>query len=164
MKLHSVNEWLTLGANLGVLAGIVFLGLEIRQNSEALLAGSRQDLLAAVLVILDNMIDYPQLYNPANTGNLTGDDIPRRDAYFVSILRIREFAWQQYRNGLVDEQTLASYLEPLRFVFDSDEGRAFLLSRQYSGDPEFDEFVIGYLELSDAGNRAAPSDSIRDQE
>jgi len=134
MKLHSVNEWLTLIANVGVLAGIIFLALEIQQNSEALLAGSRQDLLEADLFILDNLMDYPQLYNPANTGNLAGEDIPRRDAYFVSILRIREFAWQQYNNGHVDEQTLSSYLEPLRFVFDSDEGREFLLSRQYFGD------------------------------
>jgi len=71
----------------------------------------------------------------------------RRDVYFVSILRVREFAWQQYNNGVLDEQTLASYLEPLRFVFNSDEGREFLLSRVYSGDPEFDEYVIDYLEL-----------------
>ena len=145
MNLDRVNRWLTLGANLGVLAGIVFLAFEIRQNSEALLAGSRQDLLAADLQLLDNLMDYPQLYNPGNTGNLTGEDLSRRDIYFVSVLRIREYAWQQYRNGLVDRDTLESYLEPLRFVFDSNEGREYLLSRQYSGDPEFDEFVIDYL-------------------
>jgi len=45
MSLDGINKWLALAANLGVLAGIVFLGLEVRQNSEALLAGSRQDLL-----------------------------------------------------------------------------------------------------------------------
>ena len=130
-----------------MIAGIVFLGFEIRQNSEALLAGSRQDLLSADLQLLDNLMDYPQLFDPANTANLTGDDLSRRDIYYVSVLRIREYAWQQYKNDLVDEDTLESYLEPLKWVFDSSEGREYLLSRQYSGDPEFDEFVIDYLEL-----------------
>ena len=31
-----VNRWLTLGANIAVVAGIVFLGLELRQNNELL--------------------------------------------------------------------------------------------------------------------------------
>ena len=149
MNLDSVNGWLTLAANLGVLAGIVFLGLEIRQNSETLLAGSRQDLLEADLGVLNSLMDYPLLYDPANSGNLTGDDALRRNVYFVSILRIREFAWQQYNNGVLDERTLGSYLEPLKFVFDSDEGREFLLSGIYSGDPEFDEYVIDYMGLRD---------------
>ena len=149
MNLDRLNRWLTLGANVGVLAGMVFLGFEIRQNSEALLAGSRQDLLAADLQLLDNLMDYPQLYDPANTKNLTGEDLSRRDVYFVSTLRIREYAWQQYRNGLVDADTLASYLEPLRFIFDSDEGHEFLLSRTYFGDTEFEEFVIDYMGIRD---------------
>jgi hypothetical protein len=36
-----LNRWLTLGANFGVIAGILFLGYEIRQNNESLDAESR---------------------------------------------------------------------------------------------------------------------------
>ena len=147
MNLDSVNRWLTLGANLGVLAGIVFLGLEIQQNSVALMAGSRQGLLEADLGVLDNLMDYPQLYDPANSGNLTGDEAIRREVLYVSMLRIREFAWNQYNNGLLDEQTFRAYLEPLRFVFNSDVGREFLLGGTFSGDPDFDEYVIDYMGL-----------------
>ena len=32
MKLENLNKWLTLIANFGVIAGIVFLGLEVQQN------------------------------------------------------------------------------------------------------------------------------------
>lgn len=35
MNLDSVNKWLTLTANVGVLAGIVFLAVEINQNTRA---------------------------------------------------------------------------------------------------------------------------------
>ena len=33
MDIEKLNRWLTLGANVGVLAGIIFLALEIQQNS-----------------------------------------------------------------------------------------------------------------------------------
>jgi hypothetical protein len=36
MKLAALNDWLTLIANIGVLAGLIFVGLEIRQNTLAL--------------------------------------------------------------------------------------------------------------------------------
>lgn len=36
MKLSELNEWLTLTANFGVLLGIVFLGIEIQQNTRAI--------------------------------------------------------------------------------------------------------------------------------
>ena len=145
--MDSVNKWLTLGANIGVLAGIIFLGLEIQQNSEALQAGSRQDLLEADIGVLDNLMDYPQLYNPSNYENLTVDDAIRREVYFVTMLRIREFAWMQYNNGVLDEQAFTTYLEPLRFVFNSDLAHEFLLGGTFAGDPKFEEYVIEYLGL-----------------
>lgn len=36
MNPEKLNTWLTLFANLGVVAGIIFLGIEIRQNNELL--------------------------------------------------------------------------------------------------------------------------------
>ena len=36
MKLSEINEWLVLIANIGVLLGIVFLSLEIRQNTKVI--------------------------------------------------------------------------------------------------------------------------------
>ena len=50
-------------------------------------------------------------------------------------------------NGVLDEQTLGSYLEPFKLVFNSDVGREFLLSGVYSGDPDFDQYVIDYMGL-----------------
>jgi hypothetical protein len=32
---ENLNKWLSLGANLGVVAGLVFLGIEINQNTRA---------------------------------------------------------------------------------------------------------------------------------
>jgi hypothetical protein len=39
--MDSVNKWLTLAANVGVIAGIIFLGIEVKQNNEEIAAQSR---------------------------------------------------------------------------------------------------------------------------
>ncbi len=41
MNIDARNRWLTLVANVGVIAGIVFLGIELRQNNELLEAEAR---------------------------------------------------------------------------------------------------------------------------
>lgn len=41
MKLEQLNEWLTLAANVGVIAGIVFLAIEIQQNTESIEQNTR---------------------------------------------------------------------------------------------------------------------------
>ena len=44
MKLSSLNEWLTLLANVGVLAGILFLAFEIQQNTSAIQSSTAQSV------------------------------------------------------------------------------------------------------------------------
>lgn len=149
MDLEKLNHWLMLAANIGVIAGIVFLGLEIRQNSEALMAGSRQDLLEADLNLLNNSILYPKLGDIENHDNLTGEDALRRNTNYIMVMRIREYAWQQYNNGVLDKKSLDSYLAPLGYVFNSNAGREFILGDTYRGDPAFKEYVIDYLGLRD---------------
>ena len=101
-----LNQWLMLAANLGVLAGIFFLAFEIRQNSDALISASRQGLLESDLAILDNFYEHPEVYgttfHPEARGN---PEQLRLEIYFIGVMRTREFAWQQYRRGLLDEET-----------------------------------------------------------
>ena len=51
MKLIKINHWLTLAANLGVIAGLVFLAIEIRQNTNIAKAEAyRQNIQDIVLL------------------------------------------------------------------------------------------------------------------
>jgi hypothetical protein len=102
---------------ISIVASLLFVGYQIQQNSEALLAGSRQNLLEADLQVLDNMMDYPQLYDVPNQDDFIGEDWLRLRIHYVSMMRIREYAWQQFNNGVLDERTFNAYLEPLKFVF-----------------------------------------------
>lgn len=132
---------------ISIVASLLFVGYQIQQNSEALLAGSRQNLLEADLQVLDNMMDYPQLYDVPNQDDFTGEDWLRLRIHHVSMMQIREYAWQQFNNGVLDERTFNAYLEPLKFVFNSENGREFLLNGDFSGDLEFEQYVVEYLGL-----------------
>ena len=132
---------------ISIVASLLFVGYQIQQNSEALLAGSRQNLLEADLQVLDNMMDYPQLYDVPNQDDFTEEDRLRLRIHYVSMMRIREYAWQQFNNGVPDERTFNAYLEPLKFVFNSENGREFLLNGDFSGDLEFEQYVVEYLGL-----------------
>ena len=95
---------------ISIVASLLFVGYQIQQNSEALLAGSRQNLLEADLQVLDNMMDYPQLYDVPNQDDFTGEDWLRLRIHYVSMMRIRKYAWQQFNNGVLDERTFNAYL------------------------------------------------------
>ena len=133
---------------IAIVASLLFVGYQVQQNSEALLAGSRQNLLEADLQVLDNMMDYPRLYDVPNQNDFSGEEMLRLRVHFVTMMRIREYAWMQFNNGILDEQTFQAYLEPLNFIFDSNVGREFVLSKQFSGNEEFEDYVIEYLGLN----------------
>ena len=59
MKSETINQWLTLLANVGVIAGIVFLAVELRQNSDITRAQTRAQLAEGVTELyLVNMNDH----------------------------------------------------------------------------------------------------------
>ena len=145
-----LKDWAYIAEIIGgiaIIASLLFVGYQIQQNSEALLAGSRQNLLEADLQVLDNMMDYPMLYDVPAQDDFTGDDFLRLRIHYVSMMRIREYAWQQYNNGVLDEQTFNAYLEPLKFVFNSENGHEFLLNGEFRGDVDFERYVVEYLGL-----------------
>ena len=117
-----------------------------------MLAGSRQNLLEADLQVLDNMMDYPRLYDVPNQNDFSGEEMLRLRVHFVTMMRIREYAWMQFNNGILDEETFQAYLEPLKFVFNSNAGHEFLLSGSFSGNEEFENYVIDYLGLRITGS------------
>ena len=64
----------------------------------------------------------------------------------AGLLRIREYAWFQYKSGALDETTLRSYLAPLArwLKWDGAEPTWKLFSQEI--DPEFVAYVDQMLE------------------
>ena len=71
----------------------------------------------------------------------------------AGLLRVREFAWFQYKNGILDEAALRSYLAPLSRWF--QRGDTMTVWREFS--TEFDPEFVAYVEqmLRDSTAKAA---------
>ena len=105
MESNRLNQWLTLGANIGVLVGIILLLVELNQTQEIARAEIRNEIYQGLTDSLDLM--------DRDTADIiarlkAGDVISQADAILVdrwaeSIFRYWENADYQYLMGLYDE-------------------------------------------------------------
>ena len=118
MNLDSLNKWLMLVANLGVVAGIILLAVELRQNNE---------LLDTQVDFLDAQARYTRFQTRQSSQRLVienpfigelrvrysnGEQLqPHEMNYLMSNLEFQminwEYLWSEYNAGLLDLSELA---------------------------------------------------------
>ncbi|MEQ8314748.1 MAG: hypothetical protein RL839_04745 [Gammaproteobacteria bacterium] len=111
MKLEKLNSWLSLLANLGVLAGIVFLAVELDQSNRQAQSNAYQ---ARINEIDQAGREYavseilPPIYvKIEETGleSLTPEELERVNAWEASRAARMNGQLVQYRNGFLDEES-----------------------------------------------------------
>lgn len=106
MNIEKTGMWLTLAANLGVVAGIVLLALEIKQNNELLVAQARmfgeENRMRDELLIMQN----PELRTVIIKKNRSAETTPEEDLLFrvfqSTVLNGWQATWLEYRAGLIE--------------------------------------------------------------
>ena len=74
MDADQLSRWLTLGANIGVIAGIVFLGLELRQNADLMRAQWRAEMSRDTVNLLSLNVNDPSYIDVLGRG-LRGEEL-----------------------------------------------------------------------------------------
>ncbi len=109
MNMEHINQRLTLLANLAVFAGIVFLGLEIRQNSDLMkiqIQQSRADAATASLGEEYNSPYIPGIRVKIDIGEaLTPDEEYRYRGWFRAVNRVQDNVLYQYNSGMLTENS-----------------------------------------------------------
>ena len=121
MEADRLNRWLTLIANVAVVAGIVFLAFELRQNNELLEAQARATFSANRLTHIDRLLapENSALVVKSRSGEaLTDDERFRYDRLKQAIFVSWQSAYREYQEGLGDDLPI----EGMRRSFDSYEG------------------------------------------
>jgi len=99
-----VGHWLTLAANLGVIVGIAFLVLEIRQNSDIATAQVRLDYAAGWRSIDGQRQDeaFAQVYSRSilDPDQLSFSEVVQLDGYYVGVIDQMQSAYTASRAGL----------------------------------------------------------------
>ena len=102
-----LNRWLTLGANLGVLIGIILLLVELDQNRDMMRAQTRHQLamgLVELQIATGTNQQLVGLLDRADSGDELTNAEQRQVGYrFNALIRYWENVHYQYRQDLYDE-------------------------------------------------------------
>ena len=111
MKKIDLGQIITILANVGVIAGIVFLGFELRQNNTLLKSQARLNLDANRLTLQLSVIE--------NTGGIaelivrarSGEELSRTDQYRLTVrrgvtLNNFESGYRELSSGALDEEDI----------------------------------------------------------
>ena len=109
MKISAINESVSLIANIGVIASIVFLGLEMQQNTAMMQSQTRNSIVENQLSFYERAIDNIDFARVATEFRANGDAYAAGTAedfqyslFSLSQLRMWENEFYQYQIGLFD--------------------------------------------------------------
>ena len=125
MNSEKLNNWLTLGANIGVLIGLVLLIIEIQQNTEMMRAQINQSRTEAAQS--EQQATYNSDYMPAiltkvaNGQELTEEEMRRFQPYIRSFNRNMDNQLWQYNQGLLGSDIPRSIRGAVRSVLGRNE-------------------------------------------
>lgn len=123
-------------ATIAVVASLWYIAAQLRQNTKAIKASSRLSMLDGDLGLFSHFIDHG--IDPHLIGDhvkLSPEDGRRFTWLIVKALRIREFAWHQFQDGMMDDHTWESYMAPVPGIFSTKRAQAVL--DFYVGSPDF---------------------------
>ena len=106
---------------IAIVASLVFLALETRQNTNALYADSRQSVLAAAQSELFHLVENPDLVvSVTKPVPLTAKEQVALSAWLAAAMRAREFSWLQYQDGTIGEAQWNTEVLVIRWTLDSE--------------------------------------------
>ena len=111
--MEKLNQWLTLAANFGVIAGLIFLGLEIQQNTISTRMAARENATQGHIDYLGYLLDNTVLAraNEKLTNNQPVNDLEDNQMRIFLQMRWRHYerVYYQYRNDLISDQEWAGF-------------------------------------------------------
>lgn len=126
------------------------MAIQSQQTTNAILATSRQETMAADIELIAAMIGTPESWSNIDRpfSELTYTEQLQARNVYAGLLRVREYAWFQYKNGILDEATLRSYLAPLPRWIARTSGGVLWEGHSAELDPEFVSYVNAMIEQS----------------
>ena len=107
-----INKWLALVANVAVVIGIVFVALQLNQNSRMMKTQTRNAITESILNFQFNAqtsgLRDVEEKGTRDLSSLTAEETRQLFQLYVSNLRLWENIHYQYRNGVFDEAEFAA--------------------------------------------------------
>ena len=145
MKKLDLNQSVSLIANLGVIAGIVFLGYEMRQNTIAVRSAAAQGIQDQIAAIYELSLSETMggvVGKALNTPyELTVVEVSRAHGFFTTFTRMLQNLHFQVSEGAYDAELADGHWQEMRNLLESPGYRLFWDTQKHVYATEFREFV-----------------------
>lgn len=142
MKNLDLGQTISIFANLGVIAGIFFLGYELQQNNRYLKEQARFNLFQNRISISRELAEYPdlaRLYHSQENQELTVNDRLRRDELLHTVFLSWQYDYESVNLGTLEEDRFA--VNGIREVWGELDLDAVWQRRRNRYLPEFVQWV-----------------------
>jgi hypothetical protein len=142
-KWSAVSEILS---SIAIVITLGYLALQTQQNSAALLASTRHQMISSDLQVISDAINNPSISESMWKDDLSIEEKAQLQFWLIELVRSREHQWFQFRDGLLDEMLWQSYLTGLSATLSSPRTRAWWENVRYEWfDHEFAGVVSDFL-------------------
>jgi len=151
LKKFELGQTVSMLANIGVIAGIIFLGLEIQQNTEMIRAQITQSRADAAIGLAQSHFNseyIPEISEKISQGGeLTGLETIRYESYLRAVFRNQENNFLQFQQGMLGENIPRNTQAVVRGILANDAvAAAWWNGMKVSFSDEFVEFVDDIVE------------------
>ena len=152
MSLQSLANLADIVGVIFVVASLIYVARELRQNTEMMRAESRNQIVHGHQQELLALIEHPEIMSGLLDGADFGDHAVRLHAWLTAHCRGREHEWFQLRNGALDQAAWESYSSAMPLVLSGAQAGAWWKAMKLSFDEGFVEQVDKLLEQSQQGD------------
>ena len=110
-------------SSFAILVTLVYLTVEIQQNTATLEATSRQSVLESEATHLSQVIADPSLWLNLMNSDMTDPEKVQMSAYLILLMRNMEIAWLQFQSGALDAVTWSAYEGIITGILSYSESR-----------------------------------------
>ena len=151
MKKIELGQAVAILANIGVIAGIVFLAFELQQNREMIRAQTRNELSQTIVDLMVSVADNDELANlrrrADSSEELTDDEAYRYSYFSRALFRHWENVHYQYRLGFYDEPEFQPQKDSwARYIKSSTAALDWWCQFRYEFSPDFIAEMNGVLD------------------
>lgn len=152
MKVEKFAAIAEIVSSVAIVITLAYLAVQTQQTNSALVANSRQATMTADVAMISAAIASPEAWTNMGTplAQLTLQEQEQITNLLAGLLRVREFAWFQYQNEILDEAAFRSYAAPIaRWIRRGDMGTIWETYFVPELDPEFVTYINALLEEAD---------------
>lgn len=151
-QMNKQHDWMNLSASIAVIIGIVFLGLEIRQNTEMMKSQTRDSISEKQMMFSEwvaTEVDLAEVIAKANSGQELSPTEAVQHGYFLAgVWREWENSYYQYQQGLFDREEFVPRMHRWEEMMRNSYVSNSWVATRMNYSPNFRTVVDNILEIN----------------